>query len=297
MRRYRNIPPLQFLHGFEAAARLGSFSKAAAELGLSPSAVSHQMRLLEDRIGQALFRRIGRAVHLTDAGRDYQRTVRHSLDQLEAGYRQLAPYRKPGSVVIYAPRDFAGRWLLPRLGDLIASCLGCEPWIDSSGKPADFQEMEVSIAIRYGAEQPQGLHEIRLAEDCRAPVIAPRPPGRRRLQPLDLRRMTLLHDERQAGWADWFRLAGVAADDVSAGLDFSDSDLAMSAAELGLGAALASLALAAPAIAAGRLAQPFKLTLDARQSWFAVSTDRELSDSSTAAVWRWFEGQAIRKAS
>jgi LysR family glycine cleavage system transcriptional activator len=108
--------------------------------------------------------------------------------------------------------------------------------------------------------------------------------------------MTLLHDERQVGWADWFQLAGVEADDVSAGFDFSDSDFALSAAELGLGTALASLALAAPAIATGRLAQPFTLTLDARQSWFAVSTDKELSDASTAAVWRWFDSQAIRKA-
>jgi LysR family glycine cleavage system transcriptional activator len=292
MRRFPNIPPLQFLHGFEAAARLGSFSKAAAELGLSQSAVSHQMRLLEDRIGQPLFRRSGRAVHLTDAGRDYQRTVRRSLDQLESGYRRLAPYRKPGSVVIYAASDFAHRWLLPRLSDMIASCPGCEPWIDSSGLPVDFAEMEVSIAITYGPEPPPGHRAIRLAGDRRAPVIARERGGRRRLRPRELLGMTLLHDERPVGWAEWFQLADVAADEVSSGLDFSDSDLALVAAEQGLGAALASLPLAAPAIAAGRLAQPFSLALDPRQSWFAVSTDQELNDASTAAVWRWFERAA-----
>ena len=99
MRRFRNIPPLQYLLGFEAAARLESFSKAADELGLSASAISHEIRLLEERLGQPLFIRQGRAIWLTDAGRDYQRTVMQSLDQLEGGFRRLEPYRKPGSVV------------------------------------------------------------------------------------------------------------------------------------------------------------------------------------------------------
>jgi LysR family glycine cleavage system transcriptional activator len=291
MRRYPNIPPLQFLHGFEAAARLGSFSKAAAEIGLSQSAVSHQMRLLEARIGQPLFRRIGRTVHLTDAGRDYQRAVRRSLDQLEAGYRRLAPYRKPGSVVIYAPSDFAHRWLLPRLGDMIASSPGCAPWIDSSGVPVDFAEIEVSIAIFHGREPPPGHHAIRLVGDRRAPVIA-RQRMARRLRPRDLPGMALLHDERPNGWAEWFELAGVEPKDVSAGLDFSDSDLALAAAEAGLGAALASLPLAAPAIESGRLAQPFALTLDPGLSWFVLSTDKELRDASTAALWQWFRHAA-----
>ncbi len=105
MRRYRNVPPLQFLQGFEAAARLGNFSKAAEELGLSQSAVSHQMRLLEERLGQPLFLRVGRHVRLTDAGRDYSRTVTRALAELDTGYRRLEPYRKPRSVVIYAPRE------------------------------------------------------------------------------------------------------------------------------------------------------------------------------------------------
>ena len=107
MRQFRNIPPLQYLLGFEAAARLGSFGRAAEELGLTQSAISHQMRLLEGRLGQPLFMRDGRKVRLTDAGRDYQRTVARSLAQLEDGCRHLDAFRKPGSVVIYAPRDLA----------------------------------------------------------------------------------------------------------------------------------------------------------------------------------------------
>ncbi len=292
MRRYRNIPPLQFLHGFEAAARLGTFSKAAAELGLSQSAVSHQIRLLEDRIGQPLFRRVGRTVLLTDAGHDYQRSVRRSLDLLEDGHRRLAPFRKPGSVVIYAPRDFASRWLLPRLGDLRSSCPDCDPWIDTSGTAVDFEEMEVSLAVVYAKEPPEGLHSILIAHDSRVPVVSPDLVGRRRLKAGDLPAIGLLHDERAVGWEDWFYLAGVDARDVSAGIDFSDSDLALAAAESGLGVALASLPLAATSIASSKLTIPVNLSLDPASSWFAVSTDKELADSFTLGVWKWLEGKA-----
>ena len=294
MRRYRNIPPLQFLHGFEAAARLGSFSKAAAELGLSQSAVSHQIRLLEDRIGQSLFRRVGRTVLLTDAGHDYQRSVRRSLDLLEDGYKRLAPFRKPGSVVIYAPRDFAYRWLLPRLGDLRTHCPGCDPWIDTSGTVVDFEEMEVSIAIIYSKEPPEGLHSILIAHDTRVPVISPDLVGRRSLRAIDLLAVGLLHDERAIGWDDWFRIACSDVGDVSAGIDFSDSDLALCAAEAGLGVALASLPMAAPSIASRRIERPVDLALDPSQAWFAVSTAKELADTYTARVWKWLEGQAAR---
>lgn len=292
MRRYHNVPPLQFLQGFEAAARLASFSQAAAELGLSQSAVSHQMRLLEDRIGQPLFLRVGRTVRLTDAGRDYLRTVRQTLDGLEAGYRKLAPYRKPGSVVIYAPADFASRWLLPRLGDLKRSCPGCDPWIDTSGKAVDFSEMEVSIAIVYDEDAPARGLSIALLADRLTPVAAPMLIARRRLKPVDVAGLPLLHVERAMGWTAWFELAGMDIRDASAGIDFSDGGLALAAAEAGLGVALASLPLARPAIAEGRLLQAFDTSLDPKQTWFAASTAKELEDPFTRMVWQWLERQA-----
>jgi LysR family glycine cleavage system transcriptional activator len=294
MRRYRNVPPLQFLQGFEAAARLGSFTEAALELGLSQSAVSHQMRLLEDRMGQPLFLRIGRTVRLTDAGRDYQRTVRRCLDELQAGYRKLAPYSKPGSVVIYAPRDFASRWLLPRLSDLRRSCPGSDPWIDTSGAAVDFDEMEVSIAIVYAEAAPSSGLTVPIAVDTLAPVVAPALIGTRRLKAGDVPTFPLLHDERDLGWSEWFERANVEAGDVSAGIDFSDSDLALAAAERGLGFALASIPLAKSAIDAGRLVKPFEQCLDPKRTWFATTTTKQHEDNFTSAVWQWFEREAAR---
>jgi LysR family transcriptional regulator, glycine cleavage system transcriptional activator len=287
MRRFRNIPPLQYLLGFEAAARLESFSKAALELGISQSAVSHEMRLLEDRVGQPLFIRQGRSVRLTDAGRDYQRSVAKSLEQLETGYRRLEPFRKPGSVVIYAPHDFAARWLLPRLEKLKKAVPQCDPWIDTSGTPVDFEELEVSIAILRAREVGSNLTSQTLFADALVPVASPELIRRPIKNPSDLTRFALIHDERSEGWHEWFESAGVKVDEVSAGLDVSDSDLALQAALQGQGIALASLPLVQQLLDGAKLVQVSPHAFETGHSWYAVSTVKELSEPITKNTWDW----------
>lgn len=291
MRQFRNIPPLQYLLGFEAAARLGSFGRAAEELGLTQSAISHQMRLLEARLGQPLFLRHGRKVLLTDAGREYQRTVARSLLQLEEGCRRLDSFRKPGSVVIYVPRDFAACWLMPRLPALRKAIPRCDPWLATLGVPVDFTTMECSIAI-VRLREPDPAHPgFKLMDDVLTPVMSPKL-AKKRISSRDLLHYTLLHDERAESWSDWFAFAKVKTGNISAGLDFSDSDFALAAAELGLGVALASLPLAQPAIREGRLVQPFAEVLPTGHAWFAISTEAELADPTTHEVWRWLETQS-----
>lgn len=292
MRQFRNIPPLQYLLGFEAAARLGSFGRAADELGLTQSAISHQMRLLEGRLGQPLFMRDGRKVRLTDAGRDYQRTVARSLAQLEDGSRRLDSFRKPGSVVIYAPRDFAARWFMPRLERLRAAVPQCDPWLDSSGVPVDFKTMEVSIAIARLREPEPGSPSIKLMYDILVPVMAPKLASPPITSSQDLLDHVLIHDERAENWSDWFAEAKVKAGDISAGPDFSDSDLALMAAELGLGIALASLPLAQASLDEGRLIRPLPVSLKTGYAWFATSTAMELADPVTQKVWAWLGTEA-----
>lgn len=292
MRKFRNIPPLQYLLGFEAAARLGSFNHAAMELGLSQSAISHEMRLLEARIGQPLFVRQGRAVRLTDAGREYQRSVMNSLELLETGYHRLEPYRKPGSVVIYCPRDFASRWLLPRLNALRQALPNCDPWIDTSGAAVDFDELEVSLAIVKTREPKPKWQSQMLARDTLTPVASPKLIGNTLKHAADILNYPLIHDEGTEGWSDWFELAGVKGDDFSAGLNFSDADLALNAAERGLGVALASENLIAESMQSGLLLQPLSLALETSKSWFIVSNSKELSDPITGAVWNWVIAEA-----
>lgn len=292
MRRYRHVPPLQFLQGFEAAARFGNFSKAAEELGLSQSAVSHQMRRLEDRIGQKLFLRVGRHVSLTDAGRDYGRTVARALDDLEGGYRRLEPYRKSGSVVIYAPRDFAVRWLLPRLPQLLRHCPGAAPWIDTSERPIDFEEMEVSLAVHYCEHAPTDVEAISLMEDRIAPVVSPSLIAKRGRREAELLRLPRLNSERSLHWADWAAHVGWDIEDNGEGLDFSERDFALAAAEQGLGMALASLPMSELALTAGTLVTPWDEAINPARTWFAISTTKELADPATLAVWRWLVTEA-----
>ncbi|MCT7664570.1 LysR substrate-binding domain-containing protein [Shinella kummerowiae] len=288
---FRHIPPTQFLKGFEAAARLESFSRAAEEVGLTQSAISHQMRLLEGQIGQPLFLRVGREVRLTDAGRDYHRTVRRCLDMMEEGYRRLEPYRKPGSVVIYAPQDFARRWLLPRLPALKAAAPACDPWLDTSGATVDFETMEVDIALIHANEPPPGCESLLIARDRLSPVAEPALAATLR-QPSDLLQAPLIHEEGPIGWADWLAHAGIEAGKVWKGTNFSDSDMALAAAELGQGVALASLFLAGDALAAGTLVRPFAVAVDSGRAWYALSSADRLDDGDVRDVWSWLGQQA-----
>jgi LysR family glycine cleavage system transcriptional activator len=292
MRRFRNIPPLQYLLGFEAAARLQSFSKAAEELGLSQSAVSHEMRLLEAKLGQALFRRQGRSMALTDAGHDYHRTVRAALEGLESGYQRLAPYKKPGSVIIYSPPDFAARWLLPRLPELIKAAPNCEPWIDTSGKEVNFDSMEVSIAI-YRARSPvTAVPTLELFSEMLIPVANHSLIKKPLRQALDVMKFTLLHDERPEGWNEWLESAGVVSPNISAGLDFSDREFALKAAERGYGIALCDSKFSNEDSPESNLKPVHPHALKTGFHWFASAPESELKDDVTKAVWNWL-GQNI----
>lgn len=294
MRRFRNIPPLQYLLGFEAAARLESFSKAAEELGLSQSAVSHEMRLLEERIGQPLFNRQGRSIRLTDAGRDYQRTVALALEKLDAGYRRLEPYRKPGSVVIYCPSDFAARWLVPKLCELKMAVPNCDTWVDTSGAQINFDDMEISIAIVRAREVDSGLESYCLFADALIPVVSPSLFKRSTQRANDVLKYSLIHDERSEGWDDWFENAGVKVVDVSAGLDFSDSEMALRAAEEAYGTALACQPLVADSLAKKKLMIASSHRLVTGQNWFMVSTAKELAEPTTLGVWNWMKSTSSK---
>nr|WP_298096089.1 LysR substrate-binding domain-containing protein [uncultured Shinella sp.] len=291
MVKFRHIPPTQFMKGFEAAARLESFSRAAEEVGLTQSAISHQMRLLEAQIGQPLFLRIGREVRLTDAGRDYHRTVRRCLEMMEEGYRRLEPYRKPGSVVIYAPKDVTRRWLLPRLPALKAAVPSCEPWLDTSGAAVDFETMEVDIAIIHAREPPAGGESILIARSSLSPVAAPALAGMIRTA-ADLLTLPLIHEEGAIGWADWFSDRGIVPASVWTGMNFSDSDIALAAGELGQGVALASLFLAQDALATGKLIQPLADVIESGRGWYALSSQERLKDEDVRDTWHWLKGQA-----
>ncbi len=286
MKHYRHVPPTPCLRGFEATVRLSSVTLAAAELGLTQSAVSHQIKLLEEHAGQPLFLRTGRDLKVSDAGRDYYRAVRDALDRLEDGLKRLEPYRKPNSVVVYAPAEFIQCCLIPALPDLRRTHRDIDPWLAAMAGAVDFANMEIDIAILRTAAAPSGLRVHDLGQDRLLPATSALL-ARKLKAPADLARAALIHDERRERWSDWLALAGMTGSAAIAGLNFSDSGHAQHAAEQGLGVALASTMLAASSIATGRLVAPFTLALACREHWYAVTQEQRLDDPATRRLWDW----------
>jgi LysR family glycine cleavage system transcriptional activator len=150
--------------------------------------------------------------------------------------------------------------------------------------------MELDLAIVYADAPPEGCESLLIARDFLSPVATKELAGALRT-PADLLGASLIHDERPTGWADWLRSAGVEPNGTWHGTNFSDSDLALAAAEQGQGVALGSLTLAAEALASGSVVQPFEHVLDAGRGWYAISTRDRLRDVDVQGTWEWLRGQ------
>ena len=288
---------LSSLRGFEAAARLASFALAADELHLSHSAVSHQIKLLEQELGQPLFRRVGRSVVLTDAGKDFARTVREMLRRLEDGVVRLAPYQKPSGVILYTSTSFARGFLWPRMAQFRVELTDVDLWLDTTERAVDFTSDEVDILITHaGGVAAHGTIDAHLLEDKRVPVAAPSlisKMGGLSEGPASIVGWPLLHDESEVSWRQWFSQVGRPDVDVISGYNFSDHALMIDAAGDGHGVALASAVCADPYVRAGTL-----VVLDGpivAQPAYRIYCDlRSYDDDQVRRVYEWFIHEAER---
>jgi LysR family glycine cleavage system transcriptional activator len=295
----RRLPPLTTLEGFEAAARLGSFSAAAGALGLTQSAISHQIRQLEEALGQPVFRRLHRKVVLTDAGRDFQRSVGDILDLLREGVTRLEPYRRPGSVVVYCDPALASGWLVQKLPALKTRHPRVDVWLDTSGRLVDFGRDEVDILIRRHRVDrmplfPSQVVVEKFAEETLRPVGAARLAAElRQRRPLDWPgSLALLHDESFDGWPQWFARhgGGAAPADISllqAGANFSDGFVMLQAATAGLGIALGSTVVAEGMVRSRQLAWLSADEIASPHAFLVATTENALRDPDTRATFDW----------
>lgn len=290
----RRLPPLSSLRGFEVAARTESFSEAARALNLTQSAISHQVKALEESLGQPLFIRRNRQVILTDAGFELHGLVREVLDRLETGVRRLNAYKKPGSLIVSASHAFASCWLVPRLARFRASAPDIDVWLYASDALVDFGFDEVDLAIREGAGDWPGLAVEPVLRETLFPVCAPglATPERPLAVPGDLAHHTLLHDERPEDWRLWLELAGENGVDPVPGPDFSDSALALQAAAAGQGVALARSVLVARDLAAGRLIKPFPMAAKSASAYYLVAPEERLAVPSVRRFRDWLLSEA-----
>jgi LysR family glycine cleavage system transcriptional activator len=298
MSTYRGLPPLSTLIGFESAARLQSFSRAAEELNITQSAISHQVRVLEDHLGQPLFRRIGRRIELVDAGRDFLITAQAALEELRHGVRRLNAYSKPGSVIILMPAALATGWFLPRLSDLREMHPWVDPWVHTSDETQVPEEAEIDIVLGPQSWADPGARSVLLAEDrllplC-APALAASLPDRPDSARLDT--ATLLHDETLNDWQLWFAQVGSARSEFARGFNFSDTGQMLQAAILGHGVCLATTRQADQALQEGRLVEPCSTGLARSEQLYMSCWTRNFSRPPVAALWGWLQALCAPEA-
>jgi LysR family transcriptional regulator, glycine cleavage system transcriptional activator len=267
------LPPLNALRSFEAAARQLSFSKAAEELHVTPAAVSHQIKALEEWLGLPLFRRLNRSVILTDEGQTYLVSVREGLQVIQSATDRILQEEAGGAITVSTLPSFAVRWLLPRLSRFRDKHPDIDVRLSADEQVTDFARDNVDLVIRYGPGVYPGLHtELLLNEDRLFPVCSPALlDGKHPLRSAeDLVHHTLLHDDLRIDWAMWLSAADVKGIDSTKGLSFNDSSMVLTAAMAGQGVALGRSTLAAADLVAGRLVKPFDVELKAGNAYYIV---------------------------
>lgn len=297
----RSLPPLTALRAFEVAARLASFTRAARELHVTPAAVSHQIRGLENYLGVTLFRRTTRRVELTEQGLLAAERFRDGFEQLAHGVEQLRSRHTRASIAVSATTAFATRWLVPRLGEFTARCPGVDVKLRAGGQPADFDVDEVDVAIRIGRGGFAGAVAVPLLEEYVVPLASAafiREHGLRRAA--DLAKVPLLHDDsmhrvgRSTGWPMWVRAAKVRNVDVSRGAHFDDGHLVLQAAAAGYGVALGRLTYALDDLDARRLRVPFGPTLEPDLKYYLLVPQSRASEPTIEAFREWIVEEAAR---
>lgn len=250
-----HIPSLQTLRALEAAARLGSYSAAAAELGLTHGAVSHRLRALEETLGQALFVRRGNGMLPTPETLRLLVPVREALDCLARAFPD--PSVRPQVVRISLLPSMASRWLMPRVGRFRVANPAIDLRIDARLELASIAPGGVDCAIRYGSGNWPDAEVLKLGDEWLFPVCSPTYRNRIGIaQPADLLRASLLRHDRQS-WLAWLGIAGLDVPEPDAGPLFSDTNLMLDAAIAGDGVALARSRIVAGDIASGRLVRLF----------------------------------------
>lgn len=277
----RRLPPLNALRAFEAAARHLSFAKAADELRVTPAAVSHQIKALEAHLGTPLFRRLNKAVLLTDAAQILLPGVRDGFDRLAQAVEKLAGRDAGAMLTVSVTPSFGARWLLPRLDRFRARHPEITVRFDATERLVDFAREPIDMGVRYGSGRYAGLESTPLIQEEVFPVCSPRLlDGPRPLRaPGDLRHHVLIHtdwdarDDTSPDWRMWLLAAGVTDVDPTKGLMFGETNLAIQAAIEGQGVVLSSDVLSTNDIAAGRLVRLFDVRMsgDSGYGYFVVA--------------------------
>jgi LysR family glycine cleavage system transcriptional activator len=291
------LPPLNALRAFEAAARTGSFKGAAEALNVSQSAVSHQIKRLEETLELELFHRHPRAVELTEAGREYFPFVEQAFGRIAEGTRLISQRLRNDILIVQTYSTFAVRWLLPRLTDFYRQHDGIQVRLITSQWDANFAEQDIDIAIAIGAPTAPDLHSHYLFSPRLFPVCSPRLlDGAKPLErPEDLAEHTILQVyPSENDWRIWLERNGLQHIDPDAGLSFDSYDHALKTAVRGMGVSLGMHPYVSEDFAAGMLVGLFpEHDVPAAGSWHIVYPEARGHLVKISAFRTWLIGQIM----
>ena len=290
------LPPLTALRAFDAAARHMSFAKAAEELSVTPAALSFQIKSLEEHLGAPVFRRLNRAVELTEAGRALAPGARDGFATLTAAWRAARRMTETHALTVTAGPAITAKWLAPRMFSFAAAHPDIELRFTATLRLLDFDRDEIDVAIRFGRGDDTGLHSEPIIREWVTPMMAP---GLAEAlpQPADLARATLLHQDDTAfladeiGWPAWFEAAGLDAP-PRGGPRFSQADHAIDGAVAGLGVVLGRISIAARDLAEGRLVAPYPMALATRAGYRVLCAKGAETRPHVAAFLDWIRAEA-----
>lgn len=265
------FPSLPALRVFAAAGRHLSFTKAAEELNVTPAAVSHQIRALEEQLGASLFERSTRSLALTAAGR---RLLPPATEAFELLARALADVRHGERVLtVTTTPSFGARWLAPRLGRFVERHPNIEISIRHTKATLDLAREGIDAAVRWGRGEWPGLEAELVGPSVLAPIASPGYAAKLALaRPADLARATLLHDDCCEEWHDWMLRAGLDPSPARSGPVFDDENALIQAALSDQGVGLISVALVQADLDAGRLAVVADLPIAEGYGYYLVTT-------------------------
>ncbi len=287
------LPPLTALRAFDAAARHMSFAAAADELSVTPAALSFQIKSLEEHLGTPVFRRLNRAVELTEAGKALAPGAADGFAALASAWRNARRTTDQTRLTITAGPAITALWLAPRMFSFATEHPEIELRFSASLNLVDFDRDGVDVAIRFGGGSDEGLYSKPLMAEWATPMMTPEM-AKQVKTPEDLANLTLLHDEMSAfvrpsiGWDAWFEAAGVEPPEFH-GPRFNQSDHAIGAAVAGVGAIMGRATLAYAALKDGRLVMPFDLTLRPHASYRIVCPLGSETRPAVQAFIEWVE--------
>ncbi len=293
------LPPLNALRAFEATARHLSFKHAAAELFVTPAALSHQIKALEELFGQALFTRNMRAIALTPAGEALYPGLRLAFEQIRQSVGLLNRMPNDNVLVVSASPGFTAKWLAPRLWRFMQASPAIETRVSASFSLANFVTDGVDIAIRNSRRPTTGLWSRRLFPVTLLPVVSPRLVAEHVIAaPAGLLKIPLIHDDMMGGltgtpnWPDWFAAAGITDPHTGPNLRFTSPDHALDAAVEGAGALLAHYVMAYDDLRTGRLVSPFGPRLETQHAFQLVTPEAYVRQAKVRAFIDWITAEA-----